>query len=222
MKLGSYIHIGPGCSVIGGKAASFTMEDFSGLSAGCRIACSTDDYLGSGLTNPTVPPGMRAKVTIGTVVMRKHSLLGTGCVVHPNVVIGEGSVVGSLGLVRKTLDPWGVYVGIPAVWIKTRASAIILMHEHGLMPDPVHDPVFHAGVKVSVKGEIRYTQDFGSHKGAFPGVVFTVQESSGERLKLVGYGYGLLNNGDGAYGSGAIHVGQEDWNKLQVEDTIAD
>src|ERR1035437_7611191 len=54
LQIESFIHIGPHCSIIGGKLGKLIMENFSGLSAGCRIICSSDDYLGSGLTNPTI------------------------------------------------------------------------------------------------------------------------------------------------------------------------
>jgi acetyltransferase-like isoleucine patch superfamily enzyme len=135
VKLGSYIHIAPSCTVIGGKDGLFIMGDFCGLSAGCHIACSSDDYLGSGLTNSTIPPFARAKIVTSTVEMKRHSLLGTGVTVHPSVVIGEGSVVGSMSLVTKSLDPWGVYVGVPVTRRKDRSSNIILMHGNAILPE---------------------------------------------------------------------------------------
>ena len=49
-----YVHISPFCSVIGGIKSKLVMREFSGLSAGCRIICGSDDYSGIGLTNPTV------------------------------------------------------------------------------------------------------------------------------------------------------------------------
>jgi len=132
VKLGSYIHISPHCTVIGGKKSEFIMEDFTGLSAGCRIVCGTDDYLGDGLTNPTIPEKYHASVTFSKVVLKKHSLLGTGCVVHPGVVIGEGAAIGSMSLVTKNIEPWSVCIGIPAKKIKTRSSETILKYESDL------------------------------------------------------------------------------------------
>jgi len=120
VRIGRFVHIGPFCSVTGGRDGRFIMEDFSGLAAGCRIACSSDDYLGSGMTNPTIPLKYRARVTTGSVTLKQHVVLGTGVVVHPNVVVGEGSVVGSLSLVTKSLHEWAVWVGSPARYIKPR------------------------------------------------------------------------------------------------------
>lgn len=135
LEIGSYIHIGPHCSVIGGKKSKLIMGNFSGLSAGCRIACSTDSYLGDGLTNPTIPTKYRASVTFSTVEIQKHVVLGTGCVVHPGVIIGEGAAIGSMSLITKNIAPWGVYIGIPAKQIKERVKGKILEYERQLLAE---------------------------------------------------------------------------------------
>jgi galactoside O-acetyltransferase len=125
LEVGDYVHIGPLCSIVGGRRAKCVLGDFAGLSAGCRIICASDDYTGSGLTNPTIPAPYRADVMIGTVTVEKHAVLGTNCVVHPNVTIGEGAALGSCSLVTKSLDPWQVYIGIPARAVKQRERAKI-------------------------------------------------------------------------------------------------
>ena len=123
LQIGDYVHIGPHCSIVGGTKAKCILGDFAGLSAGCRIICASDDYTGSGLTNPTIPAPYRADVVVGTVTVGKHAVLGTNCVVHPNVTIGDGAALGSFSLATKTLDPWRVYVGIPARSVKPRDRA---------------------------------------------------------------------------------------------------
>jgi hypothetical protein len=49
LEIGSYVHIGPLRSIIGGKIGQCSMEDFSGLAAGCRLVCAPGDSFGSGL-----------------------------------------------------------------------------------------------------------------------------------------------------------------------------
>ena len=132
MCIGNYVHISPHCSVIGGKKAEFIIGDFAGLSAGCRIVCSSDDYLGSGLTNPSIPEEFRAKVKYSSVTLQKHVVIGTGCVILPGIVVAEGSAVGAMSLINKNLDAWGVYHGIPAVRRKDRPSENILKLEQKL------------------------------------------------------------------------------------------
>jgi acetyltransferase-like isoleucine patch superfamily enzyme len=130
--IGSYIHISPHCSIIGGKNSIFTMEDFSGMAAGCRIVCSSDNYLGDGLTNPTIPREFHASVNYSFVHMKKHSLLGTGCIVHPGLTLNEGSIGGSGSLITKDLKEWTVNVGSPARSIKERPRETILKYEQEL------------------------------------------------------------------------------------------
>ncbi len=126
LDIGDYVHIGPLCTITGGRAALCTMQDFAGLAAGCRLICASDDYLGSGLTNPTIPPAYRADVYTASVTLEKHAVLGTNTVVHPGVTIAEGAAVGSCSLVTRDLEPWGVYAGVPAKLRKPRSRDRVL------------------------------------------------------------------------------------------------
>jgi galactoside O-acetyltransferase len=118
------------------------MEDFSGLSQGVRIYGKTSDYSGNYLTNPTVPEKFTC-ITHGTVILKRHVIIGSGAVILPNVTIGEGSSVGALSLVTKSLDPWGVFFGCPAKRLKGRSRRLLeleseLMKEvaqQGAQPD---------------------------------------------------------------------------------------
>jgi len=122
VELGSYIHIGGYCLLI--ASDGIVMEDFSGLSQGVKIYSRTDDYSGEHLTNPTVPAKYTG-ITKGKVTLSRHVIIGSGSVILPNVTIGEGSSVGALSLVNKTLESWGVYFGSPAKRIKTRSNRLL-------------------------------------------------------------------------------------------------
>lgn len=129
VRIGSFTHIGGGCHIA--AAAHFTMADFSGISQGAKIYTATDDYLGHGLTNPQVDARFR-RVTYGPVALGRHVIVGAGSVILPAVEIGEGSSVGALSLVAKSLAPWGVYAGVPARRIKDR-SRELLKHEQAFL-----------------------------------------------------------------------------------------
>ena len=131
--IGDYVHISPHCSIIGGKNSTFEIQNFAGLSAGCRIICGSDSYLGDGMTNPTIPNQYRAKVTFTTVKIEEHAVLGTNCVVHPGITIGKGAAIGSMSLITKNLEEWGIYIGIPAKKIKIREKEKILKYEKLLL-----------------------------------------------------------------------------------------
>jgi len=124
--IGDYIHIASFTSITGGGKCY--LHDFVGLSSGCRILTGSEDFLGGGLTNPTIPSEFRA-VKRGKVVIEKHAILGVNAVVFPDVHIGEGCVVGAGSIVNKDLEPWGVYVGPTAKRIKERPREKILEYE---------------------------------------------------------------------------------------------
>jgi acetyltransferase-like isoleucine patch superfamily enzyme len=123
-KLGDYIHIGPSVSIIGGAVALIVMEDFTGISSGCRIVCAGDDFT-QGLLSPVVPLEYR-NVINKPVTFKKYSTLGVNCVVLPGITLGEGSVVGAGSVVTKDTEPWTIYVGNPAKPVKIREKETIL------------------------------------------------------------------------------------------------
>jgi acetyltransferase-like isoleucine patch superfamily enzyme len=122
LSLGNYIHIGSGCYL--GCGGGVVLGDFSGLSQGVRIYSGTDDYTGKFLTNPTIPQKYLS-VNLEEVTLGKHVIVGSGSVILPGVTIGEGSSVGALSLVTKSIAEWGVYCGVPVRRIKTRMKDML-------------------------------------------------------------------------------------------------
>jgi acetyltransferase-like isoleucine patch superfamily enzyme len=125
--LGDFVHVASFVSVLGG--GELILEDFAGLSSGVRIYTGTDDFIGGGLTGPTVPAELRAPVRRGTVHIGKHVVVGANSVVMPGVTIGDGATVGALSLVNHDLEPWTVYAGSPARPIKARDKDSVLAAE---------------------------------------------------------------------------------------------
>ena len=118
IKLGNYIHISA-CTLLFAGNSGIEIEDFSGVSSRCAIYAETDDYSGNFLTNPMIEEEFR-NVTEEKVVLKKHVLIGTGSTILPGVEIAEGSSVGAMSLINKSLESWGIYVGIPCRKIKDR------------------------------------------------------------------------------------------------------
>lgn len=127
--VGSYCHIAPYVTVVGGEDGLFQMGDFCTVAAGSRIVCVGDEHLGKGLVGPTIPQPYKDKLISAPVIMRPFSSLGTNAVVLPGVTINEGSVVGAMSLVTKDTEPWTIYYGVPAKPVKARRSD--LMKEYG-------------------------------------------------------------------------------------------
>jgi len=104
LKIGSYIHIGDYCHLT--CSGGVTLDDFSGFSQGVRIYSASSDFSGKTLTSPTVPQEY-LNVTKKSISIGKHVVIGSGSVVLPGVSIAEGSTVGALSLITKSLGSWG-------------------------------------------------------------------------------------------------------------------
>lgn len=113
VELGSYIHISQFCGLYGGDEGIF-MGDFSGLSSKCSVYATSDDYSGNSMTNPMVPAKYKPGAINAAVRIGRHAIIGCNGVVLPGVDVAEGTSVGSMSLVTRSTEPWGVYVGIPA------------------------------------------------------------------------------------------------------------
>lgn len=122
ITIGNHVHVASGCYLNG--TGTIVLSDFCGLASGARIYSATDDYMGETLTNPTVPEEF-VGVKYLPVHFGRHVIIGSGTVVLPGGSIGEGSSVGSLSLVTKALDSWGVFYGIPARRVKDRSRKLL-------------------------------------------------------------------------------------------------
>ncbi|RKE24457.1 galactoside O-acetyltransferase [Paraburkholderia sp. BL23I1N1] len=126
IKIGSHVHIGGMAFLAGG--GGIELADFSGLSQGVRIYSTSDDYSGGALTNPTVPKEY-LNVKIAPVHLGRHVIIGSGTVILPGCTIGDGTSVGAMSLVTKSLEPWGVYFGAPARRLRARSKRLLKLEE---------------------------------------------------------------------------------------------
>ena len=76
------------------------------------------------MIGPMVPEKL-TNVQAGEVVIGKYVQIGAGSIILPGLVINEGAAVGAMSLVNTSLDPWKIYAGIPARFIKERRRNIL-------------------------------------------------------------------------------------------------
>jgi galactoside O-acetyltransferase len=131
LTLDGKVHISAGCKIIGGRQSTVTMRPYSTLAPNVVLSAGSDDYVG-GIATPLVPLRLKGDVEIGCIEIGRHSIVGSNSVVLPKVVFGEGASVGALSLVKKNLDPWTLYAGVPARRIKARNREQILRFEREL------------------------------------------------------------------------------------------
>lgn len=124
ITLENYIHIAPYCALIGGASgAGIVMKNYSGLSARVTVYSVSDDYSGEFMTNPTMPLKY-TNVQKGRVVIQKYVIIGATSVILPGVEIGEGTAVGAMSMVTKSLPEWKICRGIPARVLKERSKQL--------------------------------------------------------------------------------------------------
>lgn len=121
ISIGSYVHIGAFSSL--SAVEEIIMEDFTGISHGCRLFTASDDFIDSGFGNPTIPE-MYRNISSGPIIMGKFSIIGANSVVLPGVKIGEGATVAANSVVSKDLKPWGIYVGNNRIGYRNREGVM--------------------------------------------------------------------------------------------------
>jgi len=126
IKLGRYIHLGLFTSIIGG--GELIAGDYVVFSNGCRIITGTDTYRDGRRMSTSLPPEQRSQlneIMRGGIIIEKDAFLGANVVVHPNVRIGEGAIVGSNSLVVRDVEPWTINVGNPCRVIGKRPKVTL-------------------------------------------------------------------------------------------------
>lgn len=124
ITLGDNIHIAPYSALIGGAGgAGIVMKNYSGLSSRVTIYSISDDYSGEFMTNPTIPSNY-TNVKKGRVVIQEYVIVGATSVILPNVEIGEGTAVGAMSMVTKSLPEWKICRGIPARPLMDRSKKL--------------------------------------------------------------------------------------------------
>jgi dTDP-4-amino-4,6-dideoxy-D-glucose acyltransferase len=122
IDIGSYIHIAVFSTLIG--AGNISISDFCNISSRVSIYSSNDDYSGASMTNPTVPSeftnAQHADVKVG-----RHVIIGSGSIVLPGVSLEEGVAIGALSLVKKNCRTFGIYAGVPAIYIGERRRELL-------------------------------------------------------------------------------------------------
>lgn len=120
--LGNNIHISAYVALYGAKGIE--LEDYTGISARSTIYSAMDDFSGEFLVGP-IHPEEYTHVTGGKVTVRAYTQIGANVLVFPDLTIGEGCVVGAYSMVRRSIEPWGIYYGLPVKRVKDRKQGLL-------------------------------------------------------------------------------------------------
>lgn len=125
VTIGVGSHIASGCSVAGGVARDFTLGDYSSLSSGVKVWCTSDDFVHDIVT--ICPDDIKKHLIEGDVAVGHYTAIGSNSVIMPANTIPEGVAIGALSFVppRFPFEPWTVYAGTPIRRIKKRNEASV-------------------------------------------------------------------------------------------------
>lgn len=127
ISIGNYIHIAA-YSGLYGSDYGIEIQDFSNISSKNSIYAVSDDYSGFTMTSPMIPDKYK-NVYGKKVLIKKHVIIGSGCVVLPGVVLEEGSAFGALSLINKNSEAWTINGGTPYKKIKDRRKELLKLEE---------------------------------------------------------------------------------------------
>ena len=123
ITIGNFIHIAAYTALYGGNKG-IVIQDFANISSKISIYSISDDYSGETMTNPMIPDKFK-NVQSKEVVIQRHVIIGSGCVVLPGVVLKEGSSFGAMTLINRSSEPWSINVGIPFKKIRDRSKKLL-------------------------------------------------------------------------------------------------
>jgi len=129
VTVGRYCHIASGCSIAGGVDRLFMLGDFSSLSSGVKVWCTSDDFTKDIVTIiPESIGRIKEHLISGDVIFEQLTAVGANSVVMPCNHILEGVVIGALSFVPPQFEfsRWTVYAGVPIKPIKPRDRDSVL------------------------------------------------------------------------------------------------
>lgn len=132
-KIGSYTHISPYVTIVGGENGYFECMGFNNIMAGARIVCGSDRFDSSGLFGAMIPEEYKGRQIIEPVIMEQFSNIGTNAIVLPGARLRKGVLLTAGSLLMGDTEEWGVYQGNPAVLKKKIDSSIIIKNAEKLL-----------------------------------------------------------------------------------------
>jgi galactoside O-acetyltransferase len=120
--IGSNIHIGAYCYLSGNYGIE--IHDYCNLSQAVKLYTNSDDFSGNSMTGSVIPDKFK-NINCGKIILKKHVIIGSTCIVMPNITLEEGVAIGALSFVNKSLKEWGIYSGNPAKFLKQRSKKML-------------------------------------------------------------------------------------------------
>lgn len=116
--VGKNVFIGDYVRVDLNHADLIYIDDYSHITAGCRLLCHQRDLKNYRVGDNAADCGYR----LGEIHIGKGVMVGMETMIMPGVTIGDGAIVGAKSLVTKDIPPYTVATGQPARVVKQVAE----------------------------------------------------------------------------------------------------
>lgn len=129
VEIGYCCHIASCCTIAGGAARQFRLGDYSSISAGVRIWCTSDDFVNDVVAIiPEAAGPVKENLIFGDVELGAYTAVGANSVVMPRNCIPEGTTIGAMSFVpvEFPFEAWSVYAGIPIRLVAKRNRPQVL------------------------------------------------------------------------------------------------
>jgi galactoside O-acetyltransferase len=112
IEIGSRVHVA--ANVIIGAREPVIIGDFAAIAAGAKIYANSEVPLpGLHMSGPMIPEEHKSFKS-KSITLGKDSVVGANAVLLPGANLGEGSIVGALSLLNKSVPDWEIWTGAPA------------------------------------------------------------------------------------------------------------
>ncbi|WMW23247.1 acyltransferase [Methanolobus mangrovi] len=106
--------IGDQTYIAEGLTIAEKLEDKGNIVIGNRVAIGPNVILlsSSDPNNSKIYP--HVKIQRGIVIIKDDAWIGAGAIIMPDIIVGEGAVVGAGSVVTKNVDDYSIVAGVPA------------------------------------------------------------------------------------------------------------
>lgn len=114
ITIGEHSHIGVNNVILGGENG---IEIGNYVMLGPNVVLAEGNHEYRDITKPMLLAGSFSN---GKIILEDDVWIGANCTITDNVTIGTGSIVGANSVVTKSIPPFTIYAGVPAVKIGIR------------------------------------------------------------------------------------------------------
>ena len=108
VEVGKRVHLAPNVFISGG--GHFVAEDYSCVATKSSIITSSETLKNGSRSSGPMVPAVERDMIRGKVILKKDAFVGAGCIILPNVVVGQGSVIAAGVTISKSTEPWSILV----------------------------------------------------------------------------------------------------------------